>query len=284
MDERLTLEKRIAAETASYDGLMAVYADDLRGNVVAIHADEKFETASTIKTYILACLFDQVEKGKARLDDTVLYRPSHMVDGSGVLCSLEPGLSLRVKDAATLMIIVSDNVATNMMIEYLGQDTINQCIRSLGCRDTQLHNDIHFDRYRQLGTTTPRDYAGMFVRLAGRKLISPEADRSMLEIFGKQHYNSMITRDFPPYYLDSEDTGDEEIIKVASKSGSMNACRNDGGIITTPYGSYVLVMMHKDFSDAIYYPDHPATVFGAKVSRMILDQYLALEGRFYPER
>ncbi|MBS6644088.1 MAG: serine hydrolase [Clostridiaceae bacterium] len=281
MDARLTLEKRIAAETASYDGRMAVYADDLRGNVIAINPDEKYETASTVKTYILACLFDQVEMGNACLDEMLTFKREHLVEGSGVLCSLEPGLKLRVKDVAVLMIIVSDNVATNMMIEYLGRDTINQCIRKLGCRDTVLHNDIHFDRYRQLGTTTPRDYASMFIRLAKGELISKKADEAMLSIFSKQHYNSMLTGEFPPYFLDSEDTGEEELISVASKSGSMDACRNDGGIITTPYGSYVLVMMHKEFSDPIYYPGHPAAVFGARVSRMILDQYLALEGRFY---
>ena len=66
---------------------------------------------------------------------------------------------------------------------------------------------------------------------------------------------------------------------MASKSGSMNACRNDGGIVHTPYGEYVIVIMNKNFSDAIYYDDHPALVFGAKVSRLIFDQYLALEGR-----
>ena len=64
-----------------------------------------------------------------------------------------------------------------------------------------------------------------------------------------------------------------------TSSGSMNACRNDGGIITTPYGSYVIVMLNKDFSDKQYYPDHPATVFGSRVSRLIFDQYLTLEGR-----
>lgn len=281
MDARLTLEKRIAAETASYDGKMAVYADDLKGNVIAIGADEPFETASTIKTFILACLFDQVKKGEVSLDEPVVLKPSHMVEGSGVLCSLEPGLSLRLKDAATLMIIVSDNVATNMLIGCLGLDAINRNIKKLGFERTILHNPIHFDRYRRLGTTTPRDYGEIFVRLAKRQLISPELDEKMLEIFKKQHYNSMLTRNFPPYYLDCEDTKEEELISVASKSGSMNACRNDGGIITTPYGSYVLVMMHKEFSDPIYYPDHPATVFGARVSRMFLDQYLALEGKFY---
>ncbi|MEG0368859.1 MAG: serine hydrolase, partial [Hungatella sp.] len=241
-------------------------------------ADEPYETASTVKTYILACLFDQVEQGKADLEEMLLYKEEHVVDGSGVLAALDPGAMLRVKDVATLMIIISDNIATNMMIDYLGLDRINACIAKLGCKDTQLYNPIHFEQYDRLGTTTPRDYAGIFTRLVKGELISKSADEKMLEIFKKQHYNSMITKDFPPYYMDSDNT-DEVLIQVASKSGSMNACRNDGGIVYTPYGAYVIVMMHKDFSDAMYYPAHPATVFGARVSRMILDQYLALEGR-----
>lgn len=279
MDARLTLEKRIEAELMSYDGKMCIYADDLHGNIISIGADEKFETASTVKTYILACLFDEVQKGNKSLADMLTYREEHVVDGSGVLCSLDPGAVLRVKDVATLMIIVSDNIATNMMIDYLGLDTINACIRKLGCKDTILHNPIHFDQYDKLGTTTPRDYAGIFTRLAKGELLSPRADAEMIEILKKQHYNSMITKDFPPVYMDSDNT-DDILVQVASKSGSMNACRNDGGIIYTPYGPYVLVMLNKEFSDAMYYAAHPATVFGARVSRMLLDQFLALEGRF----
>lgn len=279
MDERLTLERRIKAELASYDGFMGLYADDFHGNVIAMGADEKFETASTIKTYILVSLFDEIEKGRASLEDMLTYQRKHIVDGSGVLVSMEPGAVMRAKDVATLMIIVSDNIATNMMIDYLGIDTINRCIQRLGCRDTVLHNPIDFEKYDRLGTTTPRDYASIFVRMARGKLLSPQSDARMVEILKKQHYNSMITGNFPPVYMDPDNT-DDVLIRVASKSGSMNACRNDGGIIYTPYGSYVLVMLHKDFSDAMYYPGHPATVFGARVSRMLLDQYLALEGRF----
>ena len=279
MDPRLTLEKRIAAEIASYDGKLSVYVNDFKGNVIAIGADEKFETASTIKTYILATLYHQVELGKASLEDMLEYKKEHFVDGSGVIRSLDFGATLTAHNVATLMIIVSDNIATNMMIDYLGIDTINAYIKELGCKDTVLHNPIDFVKYRQLGTTTPRDYASMFERIVKGELVSEWASRQMLDIFKKQHYNSMITKYFPPYLMDSEDTGDEELIYVASKSGSMNACRNDGGIVSTPYGKYVIVLMNKEFSDAVYYPEHPATVFGAKVSRMIFDQYLALEGR-----
>ena len=79
MHPSLTLEKRITAEIAGYDGQMSVYIDDLKGNVIAIGADEKFETASIIKTFILACLFEQVERKKANLDETIDYRPQHFI-------------------------------------------------------------------------------------------------------------------------------------------------------------------------------------------------------------
>ena len=278
MDERLSLENRIGVELKSYDGLMGIYIDDLMGNVVKINEKEKFETASTIKLFILASLFERIEKGELSLSDMLEYKQGHAIDGSGVFSSMEVGTKLSVRNVATLMIIVSDNIATNMLIDFLGVGQINDCIQRLGCGDTILHNRIDFEKYSKLGTSTPEDYARMWVRMAQGKLISAKASEQMLEICRQQHYNTMLTKNLPPYYLDA-DNYDEEIIYVASKSGSMNACRNDGGIVSTPYGKYVIVMFNKDFSDSQYYPDHPATVFGSKVSRLIFDQYLALEGR-----
>lgn len=277
-DPRLTLEERIEAELKSYDGTMGLYIDDLKGNVITRFTDEKFETASTIKVYILAALFDAIGQGKASLKDMLTCEERFWIDGSGILGSLEVGTTLSVKNVATLMIIVSDNIATNMLIDYLGIDNINACIQKLGCKDTVLHNVLDFAKYHQLGTTTPRDYASMFVRIQNRTLVSPEASEQMWQILSQQHYNSMIVKSLPQFYVDS-DNYDEQLFWFASKSGSMNACRNDGGIITTPYGSYVIVMLNKDFSDKQYYPDHPATVFGSRVSRLIFDQYLTLEGR-----
>ena len=277
-DPRLTLEQRIEAELKSYDGTMGLYIDDLKGNVITRFPDEPFETASTIKVYILAALFDAIEQGKASLRDMLTCEERFWIDGSGILGSLEVGTTLSVKNVATLMIIVSDNIATNMLIDYLGIDEINACIQKLGCKDTKLHNVLDFAKYHQLGTTTPRDYASMFIRIQNRTLVSAEASEQMWQILSQQHYNSMIVKSLPQFYVDP-DNYDEQLFWFASKSGSMNACRNDGGIITTPYGSYVIVMLNKDFSDKQYYPDHPATVFGSRVSRLVFDQYLTLEGR-----
>ena len=98
-------------------------------------ADDEFESASTIKLYILGCLYAQAEAGKASLDAALTYEARHFVDGSGLIRSLGEGARLRARDVATLMIVVSDNIATNMLIDYLG---LEMCIRDRGVY-TQQH-------------------------------------------------------------------------------------------------------------------------------------------------
>lgn len=276
--KEITLLDRIHAELLSYDGTMGIYINDFKGTIIEINSEEKFETASTIKSYILACLYDEVEKGRKSLNDVLVYTRDNFIEGSGILRSLDFGVSMTVKNIATLMIIVSDNIATNMMIDYLGIDTINSFIKNQGFSNTVLHNKLDFASYDKLGTTTPRDYAFLFERICTDELVSKKASQDMLEIFKKQHYNTMLTKQFSQALID-EDTYEEELIYVASKSGSMNACRNDGGIVSTPYGKYIIVLMNKNFHDPVYYAEHPAIVFGAKISRLIFDQYMALEGK-----
>ena len=280
MNQKQILINRIRAETMSFSGRLSLYANDFKGGKIEVNADEPFETASCIKTYILTTLFSEVEKKNKSLSDELTYTQKHFVNGSGILRSLEEGTRLSVKNLATLMIIVSDNIATNMLIEYLGIDTINETIRSLGFTKTKLFNKLDFEKFSCLGTTTPREYGELFERLRNHELISPQASDAMLEILKQQHYNDMLVRAFPPKYLDEDLCSGEERIRIASKSGSMNACRNDGGIIFTPYGSYVIVIFTKEFQDPVEYRDHESICFGSKVSRMLLDQYLALEGRF----
>lgn len=277
---RLTLPERIKTELAGYGGTMGVWADDLRGNTVELLPDEPFETASTIKVFILAALFDAFENGGADPDFQLEYRPEFGAEGSGVFQALGTGTKLSALNAASLMIIVSDNICTNMLIGYLGLARINACIRRLGFADTVLHNPIDFTAYRRLGTTTPRDYGAAFRRIAEGTLVSEAASRQMFAILSRQKLNAMFVGGLPPYWVDPDNYGDEKLFTFASKSGSMDECRNDGGIVETPYGRYVLVMLNKNFSDKLYYPGHPAAVYGARVARLVFDQYLALEGRF----
>ncbi|MBS7527314.1 serine hydrolase [Fusibacter paucivorans] len=276
----MDITSRINAINYSFSGLMGIYANDFKGNIIAINENECFETASCIKVPILATLLNEVEKGNLSLDDPLVYTPENFIDGSGVLRSLTPGLSLSTLDFATLMIIVSDNIATNVLIDLLGIDRVNAVCDSLGMVQTRLHNKIDFVKYRQLGTTTPKEYAVIFERAYQGELWSVEQSERFVEILKKQHYNSMLTKALTPYYLDAEDTGDEEVLSIASKSGSMNACRNDGGIFYTPYGGYVLTLLTKNFSDKLFYNEHESFKFGPQVSRLLLDHFISKEGSF----
>lgn len=282
---QLTLEKRIDAELCGFDATLCVFADDLRGHIVCRGADEPFESASTIKIYILGCLFAKAEAGTASLDAELTYAEKHYVDGSGMIRSLGLGAKLRAKDAATLMIICSDNIATNMLIDYLGLADINAFIRGIGCQNTTLHRMLRSDTWGEpLGTITPRDMGRFFALLARGELVSHAASEAMRQIFRQQHYNTMLAGQLPPYYTDAEESGaDEDLIYTASKSGSMNDCRNDGGLIHTPYGDYVVVLMCKDFANKLEVNDHPAFQYGGRVSRLLFDQYLTLEGSFAKE-
>ncbi len=280
MRQEMTLEKRIEREIMSFSGIMGIYASDLRGRVVAINADEPFETASTIKSFILAVLFQKAAAGKKNLDHMLAYTRENFIDGSGLLRALELGTALSVKNLATLMIIISDNIATNMLIDYIGLDEINEAIAAMGFTGTRLYCKLGEGGWARLGTTTPRDYGRLFERLAAEELTGSPGDRQMLEIFKQQRFNTALTYLLPPYYFDEDNYGKESPIYLASKSGSMNACRNDGGIVGTPWGSYALALFTKGFSDKQYHKNHESYVYGGRVSRLLFDQYLALEGRF----
>ena len=101
-----------------------------------------------------------------------------------------------------------------------------------------------------------------FALLAKGELVSPQASDAMRNVFRQQHYNTMLAGSIPPYYTDPEESP------------------ADPDLIHTPYGDYVLVMMCTDFANKLEVNDHPSVIYGNRVSRMLFDQYLALEGSF----
>ncbi len=95
--DQLSLESRINAEVYSFSGKIGLYLNDFKGNVVEINADEKFETASTIKSFILVELYRQVQEGKVNLNDVLKYEEENFVVGSGIIRDLDMGIEMTVK-------------------------------------------------------------------------------------------------------------------------------------------------------------------------------------------
>src|SRR4051794_18740859 len=210
MTNRLTrqdVDRRLAAIRDRFSGVLGIAAKNLTtGEEVLVEPDRTFPTASAFKIPVLAELYRQVEEGRIRLDDRIPVRASDIVKGSGVLRALQPGLAATAHDLATLMIIVSDNTATNMLIDLVGGvEPINAFMRSLGLTSVVVHNRIDFevigDDNRRLAEAAPRDLMRLCGLMARGELVSAEASRGMLAIMRQQHYLSQFPRylNYNPY-------------------------------------------------------------------------------------
>lgn len=200
---------------------------------VAYNAHLPFPAASTIKVYILQALLERIAAGAAELNDEVVLGASDQVSGSGVLKSLTPGRSYTLLDLATLMIIVSDNTATNLLIDFVGVEEINESMRLNGWLDSTLSGKLQLASpppggKRSPSHTSPANLADYFGRLWLGELLPPELTTVAKEIYRKQQYGELGR------YLDydgySVEIGDAQW-RIASKSGSIRGVRNDAGVL-----------------------------------------------------
>src|SRR5687767_2464933 len=137
----------IERELAGFPGNGGVVAKRLEtGEEIRVNPDLETTTASTVKVPILIALLRQVESGTVRLEDRLTTTPETYVLGSGILRDLSTGIELSVRDIATLMIVLSDNIATNMIIDLVGIPAVNQTLRDFGFTRTELRDRIDFDR------------------------------------------------------------------------------------------------------------------------------------------
>ena len=161
------------------------------GERLALRGNETFPTASLIKVPILVTVFDLVEKGRLSLDDPLNVLKLDQVPGSGVLQYLHPGLTITVRDAAWLMSALSDNTATNLLLDKIAIRRVWEKMDSLGLRNTRVHSKV-FLRLTSvapdssakygLGVTTPNEMARLFALLANGEAVSPTADSVMVEM------------------------------------------------------------------------------------------------------
>ena len=270
------LEGIIKNELINFNGKVAVYIDDLKGNVIQINADEEYNSASCIKVYILVELFRQVYLGKKSLEEKLKYTAENYVNGSGVLQYLTYGLELSVKDIATLMMIISDNVATNIMIEYLGIDNINKTIKELGCLDTELYCKFECVENKMFSKTTAKDYAHIFRLINNYKLWDKSISTQIIDMLKNQMYHEMIADGIPKIY---RETDNELINYIITKSGKYQSVRNDGGIVSTKYGNYIITIFIKDFLDQDYLNDEDIYNYGKRISNIVFNRYIALNGK-----
>lgn len=289
MKSMTTLEERIS----DIPGMVGVAARHLEtGRTIEHNADQTFFTASTFKVPILAELYRQVDSGILDLTKRVGLTDKLRVPGSGVLRELGNGLSPTLHDLAMLMIIVSDNLATDIIYNTVGKNSLNSTMRDLGLTRTKLPmscRDLLFslaglqvseslDDFRDVSNRIEQGYRGLpldcdalnegksdvsspndMVRLLelvhNGDLLSESSREGFLHILKRQKLKSII-----PYYLPKGTV-------TAHKTGGVYSVRCDVGIVWGPGGPYTVAIMAKRITDGT---DLDPKL--ARMSRIIYDE------------
>jgi beta-lactamase class A len=268
----------IEREFAAFAGTGGVAAKNLgTGEEIRVSADAESGTASTIKVPILIEVFRQVEAGQVDLETKIADSPATRTPGSGILRDLSVGNPLSVRDVTILMIVVSDNTATNMLIDLVGLDRVNATMTEFGFPRTQLRNRIDFpkigDDVKNLAVTTAADLAGIMEALATGRILNDDSRAEILRIMRMQHYLDNVPRYLPytPYAeeLNKPDNG----LRIANKTGSWSGFRADMALVEWPGTRYAIGIYSDGHPDTRFWAENEGNRVIGRVSRLIFDHW-----------
>ena len=229
------LECQIQEIDQHLDGVMGIAIEDLTtGDHFFLHENEVFAQASSIKITVLANLYLQAQQGKLKLTDLYTVQSADLVPDSDIMNGLTPGVTrVTLRDLATMMIAVSDNSATNVLIDKVGMQNVNAMLDSLGLSHTRLRRkmmDLDGARQGRENISTPREMMQLLDATYHGKVLNKESTADFFKMLstGKA---SFIPRDLPPD------------VKVANKPGELEAVRNDSGIVFVEGRPYVICVM-----------------------------------------
>lgn len=223
------------------DGVLGVAILDLNtGHKFLLHADEVFPQASSIKVAVLAELYHQAQQsaegatGKAKLTDLYTMNAADLVPDSDIMAGLTPGVTrITNRDLATMMVAVSDNSATNVLIDRLGRDSINALMDSLGLTHTRLRRkmmDIKAAGEGRENISTSAEMMTLLEQIYRGKVLNKELRDDFFRVLST-HKESFIPRNLP------------DGLRIANKPGELEGVRNDSGIVFAQNRPYVICVM-----------------------------------------
>src|SRR5215217_762872 len=275
---RAQMERALDAIVAQAGGEIALAAMNLTtGEDVARNAERSMPTASVFKLPLLVEVFRQVEEDTLDLEERVTLRAEDIVKGSGILRDFGPGLQPTLRDLAMMMVIVSDNSATNLLLDRVGgPQRVNATMRELGLSSIVVHRRIVFGEMTtnsSLAEAAPRDLMRLVAMLAREELVSPAASREMLAILGRQRYLEQAPR-FVAYGPYAGDFGLPQPISVHNKTGFINGLRADTGLITIDPDVRIAYSVVNDAgADATYRQEHPGDIVNALIGRVLVEYW-----------
>jgi beta-lactamase class A len=248
-----------------------------------LNAGKTMRSASLIKLPILTYALEKVARGELNLSERYELKTDEVAGGAGILHTLQDGLQLTLHDLLTFMMIVSDNTATNMVIDRVGPDALNAYVQQLGLAQTKLVGKLQLPEHQwneaqrrgERNSTCAADMLGLLMRLEGRDLLPDDLTKVALDILKKQQATEALSR-----YLPRDAELFDDYVTVASKSGCLRGLWHDAGIIYdksyTPL--YALVVMTDDAADESYSWEQEGMMLIANVSRAIYNVARADKG------
>ncbi|HET7233442.1 MAG TPA: serine hydrolase [Longimicrobium sp.] len=254
-----------------YPGVAGVSVLNLAsGERVSIRGGETYPSASLIKVAVLVSLLDQVKRGSIGLDERMPMLRRDRVGGSGVLQYMDGGLQPTVGDAAWLMITISDNTATNLILDHLNVKTVWEKMDSLGLPHTRIHSktflrstSIAVDSSVKygLGVTTPDETVRLLELLYRGRAVSPAMDSLAMEMLRNNQDNTKLARWLP------------EDLRFAHKTGEVDQSRSDCGVMYTPAAPVAVCVMTRENTSTSYAPDNPANLLMGRVGLAVFRYY-----------
>src|SRR2546423_4443195 len=266
-----SLDSRIRAEVAPFKGKIFLYAKNLdTGETYAFNGDERVRTASTIKIAVMIEAFARVAEGKAKWTDELVLTKGARYGGSGILPELSDGLRLTLQDCVRLMMLLSDNTATNMVLDYLTTDAVNERMNSLGFKATRIMRrvgsggeskegklDDNLKRFG-LGATSPHEMVQIMEKLERGEIITKDASKQMIDLMKREQARYSIGRDMPD-------------VPMASKYGALAALRSCVAILYTKHGRIAMAITVDDMPEANWSVDNPGYLLISRLSTLLAD-------------
>ena len=231
----MKLEKSILDIDRGLDGVMGVAIVDLTdGHKYLLHANDVYPQASSIKICVLAELYRQAQQGTLKLTDLYTVNAADLVQDSDIMGGLTPGVTqITLRDLATMMVAVSDNSATNVLIDRVGMDNVNAFLKAQGLRDTRLRRkmmDLKAAAEGRENVSTPNEMLNLLQALYRDEILNQEMTADFFKVLST-HKDSWILRNLP------------DDLRIADKPGALEGVRNDSGVIFVDKRPYVLCVM-----------------------------------------
>jgi beta-lactamase class A len=265
-----SLKMELDAIVTSFHGILGYSFHHLkRGDKLELHAEESFPTASTIKLAILCAAMDKNQEGKIGYFDSREYTEMDKRGGAGFIQNYKLGTKLELKELLHLMITISDNSATAMMVRWLGAMEINGWLDRHGLKGTKVliqlpESETELRKLNDqwgLGVTTPNEMRALMEMIGDGRAGTPAACDEMHRILNHQYFDAGIPSQIPPS------------ICVASKSGAIDHSRSEVALVHSPSGDYVLSVYSRDNQDARWEKDNEGEVAIRAISRVIWKHY-----------